>query len=105
MPRKARIDALGALHHFVERLGKVLTETSTRCYAWSLIPNHFHLLLRTGSAPITTLMRRLLTGYAVSFNRRHRRSGHLFQNRHKSILSQEDHYLFRISPIHSSSPC
>jgi REP element-mobilizing transposase RayT len=38
-------------------------------------------------------MRRLLTGYAVSFNRRHRRSGHLFQNRFKSILCQEDAYL------------
>ena len=38
-------------------------------------------------------MRRLLTGYAVSFNRRHRRYGHLFQNRFKSILCQEDLYL------------
>jgi len=49
--------------------------------------------LRTGKVPIFTVMRRLLTGYAVSFNRRHRRSGHLFQNRFKSILCQEDLYL------------
>ena len=113
MPRKARIDASGALHHiicrgierrkifaddadrdnFLDRLGIILKETSTPCYGWALIPNHFHLLLRTGKVPISTVMRRLLTGYAVSFNRRHRRSGHLFQNRFKSILCQEDLYL------------
>jgi REP element-mobilizing transposase RayT len=113
MPRKARIDAPGALHHvicrgierrkifdndddrdnFVERLETILQETSTPCYAWALIPNHFHLLLRSGKQAISTVMRRLLTGYAVSYNRRHRRSGHLFQNRFKSILCQEDLYL------------
>ncbi len=41
-------------------------------------------------------MQRLLTGYAVSFNRRHRRHGHLFQNRYKSILCQEDAYLLEL---------
>jgi len=113
MPRKARIDAPGALHHvicrgierrkifdndadrdnFMERLGTILKETSTPCYGWALLPNHFHLLLRSGKAPISTVMRRLLTGYAVSYNHLHRRSGHLFQNRFKSILCQEDLYL------------
>ncbi len=106
MPRQARIDALGAVHHiivrgierrkiflddqdrdnFVNRLGDLVIETQTPCFAWALLPNHFHLLLQTGSVPIATLMRRLLTGYAIGFNRRHRRSGHLFQNRYKSIL-------------------
>lgn len=78
---------------FITRLGDLITETQTRCFAWALIPNHFHLLLKTGSVPIATLMRRLLTGYAVGFNRRHRRSGHVFQNRYRSILCQEDAYL------------
>ena len=113
MPRQARIDAPGALQHiivrgieskriffddqdcdnFVDRLGAVLPESSARCYAWVLIPNHFHLLLRSGNVSISTVMRRLLTGYAVSFNRRHRRYGHLFQNRYKSFLCEEDLYL------------
>ena len=113
MPRKARIDAPGALHHiicrgierrkifidnadrdnFLERLGIILNKTSTPCYGWALIPNHFHLLLRSGNVSISTVMSRLLTGYAVSYNRRHRRYGHLFQNRFKSILCQEDPYL------------
>jgi REP element-mobilizing transposase RayT len=116
MPRKARIDAPGALHHiicrgieqtyifrddadrdsFVERFGRVISETQTPCYAWALIPNHFHLLLKTGNVPITSVMRKLLTGYAVTFNRRHRRAGHLFQNRYKSILCQEDSYLLEL---------
>jgi REP element-mobilizing transposase RayT len=116
MPRKARIDTPGALHHvlvrgierrkifyddldrdnFLERLGVILTETSTPCFAWALIPNHLHLLLRTGVTPISTVMRRLLTGHAVSFNRRHRRHGQLFQNRYKSILCQEDLYLLEL---------
>ncbi len=108
MPRQARIDAPGALHHiicrgierrkifkdnidrkrFLERLGSVLQKTSTPCYGWALILNHFHLLLKTGKEPIAQIMRRLLTGYAVTFNRRHRRYGRLFQNRYKSILCQ-----------------
>ena len=116
MPRKARIDAPGALHHiivrgierrkifyddqdrnnFLERLGVVLTETGAPCFAWALIPNHVHLLMRTGLTPIATVMQRLLTGYAVSFNHRHRRHGHLFQNRYKSILCQEDLYLLEL---------
>ena len=116
MPRKARIDAPGALHHiiirgiernpifkdsqdysnFLTRLGNILTETTTSCYAWALIPNHIHLLLRTGITPITTVMRRLLTGYAQQFNRRHDRHGYLFQNRYKSFLCETDPYLLEL---------
>ena len=116
MPRQARIDAPGALHHvivrgiarrrvfnddadrdfFVERLGRILSDTGTHCFAWALMPNHFHLLLKTGAAPIAWVMKRLLTGYAMHYNRRHRRNGHLFQNRYKSILCQEDNYLLEL---------
>jgi REP element-mobilizing transposase RayT len=112
MPRKARIDAPGALQHiivrgiettrifraakdyqnFLERLENILTETTTPCYAWALMPNHVHLLLRTGVVPLATVMRRLLTGYAQQFNRRHKRHGQLFQNRYKSFLCQEEIY-------------
>lgn len=113
MPRSARLDAPGVLHHlmirgierrkifrndedredFLERLSNLLPETETSCYAWAFLPNHAHFLFRSGNVPLATLMRRLLTGYAVSFNRRHRRSGQLFQNRYKSIVCQEDAYL------------
>lgn len=116
MPRQARIDGAGALHHiicrgierreifsddqdrddFASRLESVLGKTSTQCYAWALIPNHFHLLLQTGSVPVATVMRKLLTGYATKFNHRHGRHGHLFQNRYKSILCQEEPYLLEL---------
>jgi REP element-mobilizing transposase RayT/lambda repressor-like predicted transcriptional regulator len=82
--------------HFLERLGEILQDTQTPCYAWALIPNHFHLLLKTGTVPVSTVMRRLLTSYALWFNRKHNRSGHLFQNRFKSILCQEDAYLLEL---------
>jgi len=113
MPRLARLDAPGVIHHIIirgierrkifrdnrdrenllERLGKLLLETKTGCYAWTFLPNHAHFLLRRGEVPLATLMRRLLTGYVVSFNRRHKRHGHLLQNRYKSIVCQEETYL------------
>lgn len=113
MPRKARIDAAGALHHiivrgiegrkifrddldrenFLDRLADLIPATQTRCFAWAFLPNHVHLLLQTGLMPIASLMQRILTGYAVSFNLKHHRRGHLFQNRYKSILCQEESYL------------
>jgi REP element-mobilizing transposase RayT len=78
---------------FLERLEKLLPETGTACYGWAFLSNHAHFLFRTGHLPLSQLMRRLLTGYVVSFNRRHKRHGQLFQNRFKSIVCQEDVYL------------
>jgi putative transposase len=112
MPRQARLDAEGMLHHiiirgierrnifrtdsdrddFINRLTSLLPETKTLCYAWAFIPNHAHFLFRSGPSGIAYLMRKLLTGYAVSFNHRYSRSGQLFQNRYKSIICQEDIY-------------
>jgi putative transposase len=68
-------------YDFLKLLGKILSDTNTRCFAWALIPNHFHLLLRSGSQPLSTVMSRLLAGHAMGFHRRHRRSGRLFKNR------------------------
>jgi putative transposase len=81
---------------FLDRLAIILEETQTQCYAWALIPNHFHLLLRTGPTPLSKVMRKLMTGYAVTFNKRHKRSGHLFQNRYKSVVCEEDPYLLEL---------
>lgn len=125
MPRQAGIDAPGAVHHviargiergkifrndqdryiFITRLGELVSETQTQCFAWALIPNDFHLLLKIGNIPIATFMRRLLTGYAIGFNRRYRRSGYPFQNRYKSILCQGDAYLKElVRYIHLNPP-
>jgi putative transposase len=113
MPRIARLDTPGLLHHImirgierrrifnddkdrenlIERLSILLPETKTECYAWVFMTNHAHFLFRSGPSGISTLMRRLLTGYAVFYNKRHNRHGQLFQNRYKSIICQEDGYL------------
>jgi len=77
---------------FLDRRGKLLPMTKTACYAWVFMTNHAHFLIRTGLVPLSTVMRKLLTGYAVSFSRRHKRHGQLFQNRYKSIVCQEDAY-------------
>ncbi len=116
MPRSGRLDAPGVLHHvigrgiekrpifltdedrndFLTRLGLLAEEGYVKVYAWALLPNHFHLLCKTGKAPLARSMRRLLTGYVVKFNRRYNRYGHLFQNRYKSIVCQEDSYLMEL---------
>ena len=64
--------------------------------AWSLMPNHFHLLVRTGATPLSSVMKKPLTGYVVNFNRRHKRHGYLFQNRYKSIVCDEERYLLEL---------
>ena len=109
MPRLSRLDSPGLLHHviirgierwkilnddqdrnnFIDRLSDLLPETKTPCYAWAFMSNHAHFLFRSGPSGISTLMRRLLTGYAVYYNRRH---GQLFQNRYKSTICEEDAY-------------
>lgn len=116
MPRKPRIDQPGLLYHiiargierrhiyaddadrdwFLARLGRLSRETGVGIYAFALVPNHFHLLISRDKAPVAQFMQRLLTAYALYFNQRHRRAGHLFQNRYKSIICGEDEYLLQL---------
>jgi len=116
MPRQARLDAPGILHHvmvrglerraifkddadredFVARLAALAEARAWTVYAWALLPNHAHLLVRTGTRPLPRSMRSLLTGYAGTFNHRHKRIGHLFQNRYKSIVVDQELYLLEL---------
>ena len=77
---------------FLERFGCLSEEMSTPAYAFALIPNHFHILLRSGPPGLSGFMRRPPTGYATSYNKRHHRAGHLFQNRYTSVICDEDAY-------------
>jgi len=112
MPRAARLYSPGTLHHliirgiekrqivdddkdreiFVEQLGQLSTDLETPIYAWALMTNHAHILMRSGLGGLPTFMRKLLIGYAIAYNHRHCRNGHLFQNRYKSIVCEEDSY-------------
>lgn len=116
MPRQARLDVPGALHHimvrginkanifdddqdkrrFLERLGDTVTDGQCTVYAWVLMSNHAHVLFKSGKDGISAVMRKLLTWYAQYYNRRHNRTGHLFENRYKSILCDEENYLLTL---------
>jgi putative transposase len=116
MPRQARLDIPGALHHlmlrginkssifeddqdrsqFLSRLEKNITSADARVYAWVLMTNHVHLLFKSGKQGISQVMRKQLTWYAQYYNHRHRRTGHLFENRYKSVLCDEDNYLLAL---------
>jgi len=117
MPRQARLDVPGLIHHvmargiegrdifnddndrtnFLKRLVEAANQPGgPRIYAWALMSNHFHLLLRPGESCLSPVMRRLMTGYAVTYNKRHKRQGHLFQNRYKSFVVEEDTYFLEL---------
>ena len=82
---------------FLKRLAVLCEEGALIVYAWTLMFNHFHILVRTGNQPLSKSMRRLLTGYVINFNLRHKRYGHLFQNRYKSIVCEDDPYLLELT--------
>ena len=81
---------------FLERLCRNITEGKCTVYAWVLMSNHVHILFKSGKEGISSVMRKLLTWYAQYYNRRHNRTGHLFENRYKSILCDEDEYLLTL---------
>ena len=116
MPRGPRLDAPGAVHHvmvrginrrdifednrdrrnLLGRLSDVLPESDCLCFAWVLMSNHFHLVVRTGRVPVGRVMARVGTGYAMYFNARYGRVGHLVQNRFKSRLVHDDNDLLNL---------
>jgi REP element-mobilizing transposase RayT len=116
MARMRRFENPGGVHHimshsinneslfiddsdrkfFVKRLSKVLEETNCLCLAWSLLTNHYHLMIRTSGENLKTIMRKLNTSYAQYFNQRYKRRGHLFQDRYKSLVCYEQEYYFEL---------
>jgi REP element-mobilizing transposase RayT len=113
MPRKRRLTIPGEIHHvmsrgidgmdlfrddadrgrFVSLLARNLPHAGCRCYAWVLMNNHYHLLLRPLDSGLIVLMRRINTAYARYYNNRHSRKGYLFQDRYKSLATQEFSYV------------
>jgi len=116
MARPLRLEFPGALYHitsrgnarglifdddhdrekFLEVLGGVVKNHRWLCYAYCLMGNHYHLLVETPEDYLSRGMRQLNGIYTQTFNRRHNRSGHLFQGRHKAILVEKDTYLLAL---------
>jgi putative transposase len=116
MARQLRLDYPGAVHHITARGNErrpifrcnrdrllflqLLAETVRRfgwsVTAWVLMTNHFHLVVETPEANLSRGMHWLMGAYAMAFNRRHSRSGHLFQGRFHSFLIDSDAYLAEV---------
>jgi len=82
---------------FIDTLGEVSDRFSVDIFAFVLISNHYHLLLRTNHANLSKAMQWLGVTYTRRFNNRHCRSGHLFQGRFKSIVVENDAYVVELS--------
>ena len=117
MPRPKRIHYEGAVYHvtsrgnerrkivmndadrwmFIRLLGEMVEENGVLCHAWVLMDNHYHLMLETPSANLSTAMKHLNAQYTQKFNKKHYRNGHLFQGRYKAIIVEKDSYLKELS--------
>jgi len=82
---------------FLKALGEIRERFEIDIFAYVLMDNHYHLLIRTKRANLSKAMQWLGVTYTRRFNDRHARSGHLFQGRFKSILVQNDAYLMQLS--------
>jgi len=114
--RRPRVFAAGLLYHvivrgnqrrqtfradadykaYLERLEKYRAKFQVRIYAYCVMPIHVHLLLETGSIPLSKFMQGLQQSYTQYFNRKYRKVGHLFQGRYKAIICDKDRYLLSL---------
>ena len=112
MARPIRIEFPGAVYHvmargnerravffddqdrrrFLDTLAEMILQFGVRVHAYCLMPNHYHLIVETPRANLSQALGWLQVTYTVRFNRRHRRSGHLFQGRYKAQVVEADSY-------------
>lgn len=113
MGRRQRVHYAGAVYHvfargvdrrpifiddddrrsFIQRMRRITSESGARIHAYCLMGNHFHMAIQVGVVPLSKIMLRILSGYCMEFNRRHGRTGHLFETRHHAFLCMDDNYL------------
>lgn len=117
MARKPRIHFPGAFYHVIARGNRgdkiyrddkdyhlylsFLSEYKERyhfyLYAYTLMPNHMHILIEVCEAPLSRLMQNLQFRYTRNFNIKYKKNGHLFQGRYKAILCEKDSYFLELS--------
>jgi REP-associated tyrosine transposase len=117
MTRPLRIEFAGALYHvtsrgdrcddiyeddtdrkqFIEVLAEVCDRFNWVVHAYCLMSNHYHLLIETPDGNLSKGMRQLNGVYTQRFNRCHKRVGHVFQGRYKSIIVQKESYLVELA--------
>lgn len=82
---------------FLKKLQEIKLKYDHSIYASCLMPNHFHISIQTRKIPISTILASLTTSYSMYFNRTYSHFGHVFQNRYKSILIENNSYFFKLS--------
>jgi REP element-mobilizing transposase RayT len=109
MARPIRVEFAGAVYHVMARgnerrtifrddqdrrrfVGEMAEQHGVRVHAYCLMPNHYHLIAETPRGNLSQAVGWLQVTYTVRFNRRHRRSGHLFQGRFKAQVVEADEY-------------
>jgi putative transposase len=117
MPRPVRIEFPGAVYHvicrgnnrqaifrddqdrirYIEKLSVYCQDKAVDILSYCLLGNHVHLLLETPKGNISKMMQAFQTSYTVYFNKRHRRSGHVFEQRYKALLVDKENYLLQVS--------
>src|SRR5574341_498952 len=117
MARPIRIEYPGAVYHvicrgnnrqpiyrddldrrrYLEKLSYYCQDKNVDVLAYCLMPNHVHLLLETPQGNLSKMMQAFQTSYTVYFNKRHRRTGHVFEQRYKAYLIDKDSYLLEVS--------
>ncbi len=116
MPRVARIESSTGIYHimmrgnnrqtiftdeednirFIKTLQRYQKVSGYELYAYCLMGNHVHLLLKEVNEPLGITMRRIISSYVIWYNRKHDRIGHLFQGRFKSEPVENDAYLLTV---------
>ena len=124
MPRQPRAEFEGAIHHVFARgaarqdvflddadrrrylalLDRTVSWMSWRCLTYCLMGNHMHLLIETPKPNLGRGMQRFHGEYAQRFNRRHARSGHLFQRRYEAVPIESDAQLFTVVRYIANNP-
>ena len=124
MPRKARLEVEAGIRHvyargndrqaifrsdrdhetYLDLLALSTTEREWRCLAYCLMPNHVHLLIETTQPNLGSGMRDLQGRYVQTFNRRHSRTGHLFQGRYGMVPVTTDAQLWMTAAYIAANP-
>jgi len=117
MARPVRIEYPGAVYHvicrgnnrqavfhddrdrqrYLEKLSLYLEQKGVELLCYCLLTNHVHLVVETPGGNLSKMMQPFQTSYTVYFNKRHRRSGHVFEQRYKALLVDKDNYLLEVS--------
>src|SRR5262249_20101402 len=87
----------GDRDRLVEQLGRAAVRCSWQVFAFVIMSNHLHVVLKTPEPNLARYTQGFLSAYANAWARRHRFSGHVFQGRHRTELVEDESYLWTVT--------